>query len=457
MRIAVLESSYAASTSIFKEVDGMYACSQSFIDLYGESDQHQFIAQQIDKADAVQQVIRCVRENAVELVVNLCDGAFDEDRAGAEVIETLDALRVPYTGADLAFYKLDKVAMKLAAHAEGIACPAFVLARSEDDVRDAAAHLPFPVIFKHPNSGGSYGMTRLSKCGTGEELLERSRALLAEAGSLLIEEFVPGREFTVLVAEDPDDPRGAVVIGALEYIFPEGEDFKHFESKWGAVAERIDWRPLSPDADPALYSRLEDAAVRAFVAMGGTSYGRADFRVDPAGLPVFLEMNQNCGLYYPKGEVSTDFIVEQWPGGHRAFTDLLLRAALRQHARRRPKFDARIVRGAEGAPERVASLYATEAVPRGGLLWSPAGRGRAGVGGGGGGDASRLLSHLRQGPEPNVAFRARTGELYALEAIERGEELRLAAPAAPAGAGKRSEAEGIDVDQLLALLRGLGA
>ena len=56
----------------------------------------------------------------------------------------------------------------------------------------------------------------------------------------------------------------------------------------------------APVDDPALDARLRDAAARFFTALKGTSFGRCDIRVDRAGTPFMLEINPNCGVFYPR-------------------------------------------------------------------------------------------------------------------------------------------------------------
>ena len=48
----------------------------------------------------------------------------------------------------------------------------------------------------------------------------------------MVEEFIEGREFTCLVAENPDDPENPITFKPVEFIFPEGESFKHYDMKW---------------------------------------------------------------------------------------------------------------------------------------------------------------------------------------------------------------------------------
>ncbi len=65
-----------------------------------------------------------------------------------------------------------------------------------------------------------------------KDLLRQADMMISVHGGCLIEEFVEDREFTVLVAENPDDPRTPVAYQAVECRFPPGEEFKHFDLKW---------------------------------------------------------------------------------------------------------------------------------------------------------------------------------------------------------------------------------
>ena len=87
----------------------------------------------LQKSDCVDVVSRLTR-NGYDLFFNLCDGAADEDKPGIEVVETLEAANVPFTGATSVFYEPTREQMKAACHREGIATPRGLFVRSEDDV-----------------------------------------------------------------------------------------------------------------------------------------------------------------------------------------------------------------------------------------------------------------------------------------------------------------------------------
>jgi D-alanine-D-alanine ligase len=149
-------------------------------------------------------------------------------------------------------------------------------------------------------------------------------------GAALIEEYIAGTECTVLVAENPDDANSPITYTPIQYKFPEGESFKHAKMKW------VDFDDLEsfPVEDSVLSARLRNETARFFVELNGASFGRCDFRVDKNGTPFLLEINANCGVYYPTtAPGSADICLSMDPAGHEGFTKQLVRAALNRYSK----------------------------------------------------------------------------------------------------------------------------
>jgi D-alanine-D-alanine ligase len=285
----------------------------------------------LERPTAIERVSALTRDG-YDLFFNLCDGAADEETPGIEVVRTLEVAGVPFTGATSEFYEPSRVAMKRACRAEGIATPAYVVARKEADVQRAADTLTFPLFVKHHSSYASVGLSRLSRVRTPAGLRRQARKIISRYKAALIEEYIDGIECTVLVAENPDDPARPTTYTPMQYRFPDGESFKHSDMKW------VDYEKLYsfPVEDPDLEARLRDVSARFFVAMKGASFGRCDLRVDANGTPFMLEINANCGVYYPPTDPgSADLCLARDPAGHVGFTRQVVEAALRRHGRAR--------------------------------------------------------------------------------------------------------------------------
>jgi D-alanine-D-alanine ligase len=87
-----------------------------------------------------------------------------------------------------------------------------------------------------------------------------------------------------------------------------------------------------PVEDAALAARLRDVSARFYTALRGASYGRCDLRVDADGTPWMLEINSNCGVFFPPDAAGgADLCIAADPEGHEGFTRRIISAALRRH------------------------------------------------------------------------------------------------------------------------------
>ncbi len=294
---------------------------------YPQAEWH--VATLAEKKNSVQTVEALIGQG-FDLYFNLCDGAADQDVPGIEVVRTLERHGVAFTGATSEFYEPTREQMKQACRAQGIATPDYVFARSSEDVERAAECLRFPLFVKHHSSYASVDLSRNSRVQTPAGLRRQARKIMSRHGEALIEEYIAGTECTVLVAENPCDPLNPVTYTPIQYRFPEGESFKHSKMKW-VEYEKLEAHPVE-DAD--LAKELQDISARFFVELRGASFGRCDIRVNEEGIPFMLEVNANCGVYYPPSDAgSADLCLSHDPAGHAGFTELLIEAALARHAR----------------------------------------------------------------------------------------------------------------------------
>ena len=281
----------------------------------------------LEKATSAR-TVRARAKDGFDLFFNLGDGAADEDKPGIEVVRALERLGVPFVGSTSVFYEPSRLTMKRVCKRVGVDTPAYDMARTPADVPRAARSLPFPLIVKHPNSYASIDLTRASRVVTPAGLRRQARKMMSRYGAALIEAFIEGSECTVLVAEHPRRPRRPTTYTPIQYRFPPGERFKHENLKW------VDYGGLvaKPVGDPVLERRLRDAAAKIFVGLRGASFGRCDFRVDASGRPFLLEINANCGVYYPPADAGgADLALLHDPAGHEGFTRQLVAAAFARH------------------------------------------------------------------------------------------------------------------------------
>jgi D-alanine-D-alanine ligase len=279
--------------------------------------------------EKVQDQIKTLMDDGVDVFINLCDGTPDEPVSGIPLIKSLEKLGAAFTGADSQCFDPTRLEMKRVAARVGVPTPASTFAKSMADVERAGRTLRFPMLVKPPHGYASCGITKESRVTNLEELKKQAATTLKNEGRALIEEFIEGREFTCLIAENPDDENHPLTFKPVEFLFPEGESFKHYNLKW------VDYDKMTVVTldEPALEKRVRDYTTRVFQEFHARGYARCDFRMGKDGEIYMLEINPNCGVFYPPSDPgSADFSLINDPIGYQGFLDLIIRSGLKRQA-----------------------------------------------------------------------------------------------------------------------------
>lgn len=278
----------------------------------------------------VEKQIRDLRNEGVDVFLNLCDGTPDDALSGIGLVQAMEKLGVAFTGADSKFFDPSRQEMKAYAKKSNVPVPSWVMVNRVEDVERVAKRLRFPILVKPPHGYASIGIRRESRCENLEQLKIQTERQIEEFGRALLEEFIEGREFTCLVAEDPDDPKNPVTFKPVEFIFPEGETFKHYNMKW-VEYEKMSVAPVN---DARIEKVLREHTTRLFKSMNGNGYARCDFRMDASGMIYLLEINPNCGIFYAPNEPgSADFSLINDPVyNHHKFLKLIIRSAQKRQS-----------------------------------------------------------------------------------------------------------------------------
>ncbi|HEX8994025.1 MAG TPA: D-alanine--D-alanine ligase [Candidatus Paceibacterota bacterium] len=230
----------------------------------------------------------------VDVVFNALHGEYGED---GTVQRTLDVLGVPYTGsgAFASATAFNKEAAKQAVREIGIRTPHSVtIDRSEvgDDLERFALELfrtfPLPIIIKPRNGGSSHGIMVVTHFNA---LLEALRYALAISPSVIVEEYIRGREATVGVI---DGFRGEPLYALLpiEIVLKDRPVYDR-EAKY---ADTSDVERHSPGKFGGQDKyELMDLARRIHKHLDLSHYSRSDFIVTKRGI-YFLEVNTLPGL-----------------------------------------------------------------------------------------------------------------------------------------------------------------
>jgi len=154
---------------------------------------------------------------------------------------------------------------------------------------------PLPAIVKPAAEDASAGLDRGSVVADRKALRARVAAMTEQFDEVLVQEYVPGREFNVGFVGTRTLPLAEIDFARM----PEGA--------WPILTYAGKWEPGSPDdlgsvpicpaAIPQkLAERLGKVAEAAWRVMQGKGYGRVDLRLDEQGRPWVLEVNPNPDL-----------------------------------------------------------------------------------------------------------------------------------------------------------------
>ncbi len=225
-------------------------------------------------------------KNVVERLPDGTDAVFIALHGGygenGGVQADLDRLGVPYTGPGAAASRItiDKIATKRVLEAAGVpTAPYEVLERGDDRLT-----LPLPVVVKPPRDGSSVGISKVAEPEQWPEALKAARAADPK-GEVLVEAFIPGREWTVGVI-------GGEALPVVEIRAPNGW-YGYTEKYTKGVTQYV--FPESAE-DAPLVAQCQVLALLAFQATGCRGVSRIDFRVTPDGKPYVLEINTVPGF-----------------------------------------------------------------------------------------------------------------------------------------------------------------
>jgi D-alanine-D-alanine ligase len=225
--------------------------------------------------------VDALREIRPDVVFNALHGTGGEDGTIQGVLEWLG---IPYTGSDLTSCALamDKHLTKKLLAAEGLPTPAwdtFDLAGGTLPLLPGSLNLP--LVVKPRASGSSAGVSIVR---THEEWTKAMIGVAPRTTQIVVEEFIPGREFSSGVL-------GEEALPLVEIIA--SDEFYSYDAKYKPGGSRH-LVPAPIDVD--LTARLQMLALSVHRMLGLRDYSRTDFIVTKEGRPYILEINALPGL-----------------------------------------------------------------------------------------------------------------------------------------------------------------
>ncbi len=243
-----------------------------------------------------------------DLVFNIAEGLNGVSRE-AQIPAMLDMLGLPYTGSDPLTLGLclDKRRTKEILAHHRVATPRFVVVSSMVEI---PARFSYPAMVKPTLEGSSKGVTDRALVRNRRELVRQVQWVLETYRQpALIEEFLPGREFTVAMLGNGSDLRVLPIVEINFDSLPAGVNpIYSYEAKWLWDQEQDPLQIFTCPAqlEPLLRRQIEELCRRAFAALGCRDWCRIDVRLDGRGLPQVIELNPLPGIL-PRPEQNSCF------------------------------------------------------------------------------------------------------------------------------------------------------
>ncbi|MGH7603927.1 MAG: D-alanine--D-alanine ligase family protein [Gemmatimonadaceae bacterium] len=242
-----------------------------------------------------------LRQTKPDIVFNIAEGFHGVNRE-AHVPAICEFYGIPYSGSDPFTLSLclDKARTKQTLTFHGIPTPRFSVVRTYGEIGARTRDLGFPVFVKPLHEGSSKGITDANFCAEPAQLRRQIRFLLESYEQpVLVEQFLPGDEFTCAILGNGEDATVLPIVGMNFETLPRGAlPIYGFDAKF--VWDRPE-NPLEIFQCPARITRklqasIERVTLDAFRVLGCRDWARIDVRLDAAGVPNILEVNPLPGI-----------------------------------------------------------------------------------------------------------------------------------------------------------------
>lgn len=222
-----------------------------------------------------------------DMVFNIAEGLYGDGRESV-VPAILDQYRIPYvfSGPVIMGLSLNKHIAKLVVSSAGVPVSPGYLISSNEQI--SKCKLEYPLFVKPVSEGTGKGITSKSLVHSPEELREMTEWILKEFHQpALVEEYLPGREFTVGVVGYGDD---AIAIGGMEVMCANNLPYSV------EVKENYQNYCTYKALDVDIADECRAVALGAWKALDAVDAGRVDLKADRNGKICFIEANPLAGL-----------------------------------------------------------------------------------------------------------------------------------------------------------------
>lgn len=234
-----------------------------------------------------------------DIVFNIAEGANGISRE-SQIPAMLDLLQIPYTASDPLTLAtcLNKARTKEILSYYKIPNTKFKVINTKEDLKDAG--LEYPLIVKPISEGSSKGIFNSSLLTSYDGLNGNLDDRIANyKQSLIAEEYLPGREFTVAVMGNDDDAEIFPIVEINFNALPEDvHPIYSYEAKWilDGPDHQIEMYNCPADLTDELEEKIRKVVLDSYKVLNCKDWARIDVRLDANDEPNIIEVNPLPGI-----------------------------------------------------------------------------------------------------------------------------------------------------------------
>jgi len=242
-----------------------------------------------------------LRQANPDIVFNIAEGFHGVNRE-SHVPAICEFYGIPYSGSDpfTLTLCLDKARTKETLTFHGIPTPRFAVVERVEGLGAVTEQLAFPLFVKPLHEGSSKGITDANLCFDRGHLSRQTAFLLENYRQpVLVEEYLPGKEFTCAVVGNGDEAVVLPIVGMNFETLPKGAlPIYSFDAKfvWDRPENPLDIFQCPARITRELQASIERVTLDAFRVLGCRDWARIDVRLDASGKPNVLEVNPLPGI-----------------------------------------------------------------------------------------------------------------------------------------------------------------
>jgi D-alanine-D-alanine ligase len=253
------------------------------------------------RLEATEDFPELLRQTRPDIVFNIAEGFRGVNRE-AHVPAICEFFGIPYSGSDpfTLTLCLDKAKAKETLEFHGIPTPRFAVVEGLEDLGARTVNLELPLFVKPLHEGSSKGITGNNLCWDRKQLRAQTEFLLENYRQpVLVEEYLPGKEFTCAVLGNGAEATVLPLVGMNFESLPKGAlPIYSYDAKfvWDRPEQPLEIFQCPARITKKLQASIERVTLDAFRVLGCRDWARIDVRLDAAGNPNVLEVNPLPGI-----------------------------------------------------------------------------------------------------------------------------------------------------------------